>query len=179
MEFREETIQTEEIYRGKIINLRIDKVRLPDGRRSTREIVEHPGGVTIIPLINDEEIILVEQFRKPSEKTLLELPAGKLEKNEEPIYTAKRELIEETGYSARNWDYLLNFYTSPGFADEILYLFLARGLEEVGIDPDDDEIIKIHRLPVDKIMEEINSGRIQDGKTILGLQYFLLMKSDF
>lgn len=169
MVFKEETIKSEDIYRGKILNLRIDTVKLPNGNQSKREIVEHPGGVVIIAVTNDCDILLVEQFRKPTGNTLLELPAGKLEPGEEPVKCAARELIEETGFQAGRMDFLFSFYTTPGFCDEILHLFIARDLKEVGAAPDEDEFLKIHKLADSEILDSILSGKIQDGKSIIGL----------
>ena len=125
MGFEEKTMKSERIYEGKIVNLRVDTVELPDKKYSKREIVEHPGAVGIVPITEDGKIILVKQFRKAVEKPLLEIPAGKIEINEEPKETALRELFEETGYYSNNMEYIIEFYTSPGFSNEKIYLFLA------------------------------------------------------
>src|SRR5699024_2850455 len=130
MNFEEKTMKSEKIYEGKIVNLRIDTVELPDKKYSKREIVEHPGAVGIIPLDDENSIILVKQFRKAVEKFLLEIPAGKLEVNEEPRETATRELKEETGIDSNKMEYLLEFHTSPGFSNEKVHLFLATELIE-------------------------------------------------
>src|SRR5690554_4052188 len=115
MVFEEKTMKSDKLYEGKLLNLRVDTVELPDKKYSKREVVEHPGGVGIVPITEDNCIILVKQYRKAIEKFLLEIPAGKLELNEEPRETALRELKEETGYEANKLEYLLDFYTSPGF----------------------------------------------------------------
>ncbi len=173
MELYEKTIKTEIIYKGKIINLRKDRVELPDGRVSSREIVEHAGGVTIIAINDDNEIILVEQYRKPADKILLELPAGKLEKGEKTFDCAKRELLEETGYSSNNFKKICSFYTTPGFSDEILHLYIAKNISFSEQNPDSDEFINVVKIKVDEIHRYIVEGKIIDAKTILGLLFFL------
>src|SRR5690606_4980625 len=115
MSFEEKTMKTEKIYEGKMLNLRIDTVELPDKKYSKREIVEHPGAVAIVPITEEGEVILVKQYRKAVEKELLEIPAGKLEIGEEPRETAIRELKEETGFSSAKIEYITEFYTSAGF----------------------------------------------------------------
>lgn len=169
MDLHEETIATKNIFDGRIIKVRVDDVQLPNGKKSKREVVEHAGGVTVIPITSEGEIILVEQFRKPIEDTLLELPAGKLEEGEEPLDCAKRELVEETGYKAGKIKYMFSFFTSPGFSNEVLHLYLAEDLEPVGIDPDPDEILRIVRIKKNVIKDYINSGKIRDAKTVIGL----------
>jgi ADP-ribose pyrophosphatase len=118
-QFEEVTISSKPIFNGRMISLQVDEVRLPNGQTSTREIVKHPGAVAVIALVEDR-MIFVEQYRKPLEKMQIEIPAGKLDSGEEPLEAAKRELIEETGYSSESLSYLCSFYTSPGFADEVL-----------------------------------------------------------
>lgn len=174
MDLEEKTINKKEIYAGNIINLRYDEVLTPAGNKVGREIVEHSGGVTIIAIRNDDKILLVEQFRKPTEECLLELPAGKLEEDEDPLECAKRELIEETGYQAGEIEHLFSFYTSPGFCDEVLHLYIARDLKEVGIDPDEDENIIIHTIERSDILGLIEGGEVKDSKTIIGLLYYLV-----
>src|SRR5690625_4619812 len=124
----EKTIQTKSIFNGKIINVQVDKVELPDGNFSTREIVKHPGAVAIIPITDDGKIIFVEQYRKPLERPLIEIPAGKIEVNEAPKITAVRELEEETGYTTDVLEHITSFYTSPGFADEIIHIYYTEQL---------------------------------------------------
>ncbi|CCQ93189.1 ADP-ribose pyrophosphatase [[Clostridium] ultunense Esp] len=171
MSYEEKTMKSEKIYEGKIVNLRIDTVELPDKKYSKREIVEHPGSVGIIPVTEDGSIVLVEQFRKPVEKALLEIPAGKIEINEEPKETALRELVEETGYIANKMEYISEFYTSPGFSDEKIYLFLATELEFEKENPGDDEYIEIKKIKIEDLINMINRGEIIDSKTIISIFY--------
>ncbi len=171
--FKEETISTETIYQGKILNLRRDKIKLPDSRESVREIIEHSGGVTIIPVTDSGKILLVKQYRKAVEDVLYEIPAGKLESGEEPIKCAERELEEETGYRTGKIKKLYSFYTSPGYSDEIIHLYIARELNFIAQNPDKDEFIVVEEINKEEIMELINNGKIKDSKTIIGLLQFL------
>lgn len=171
MSYEEKTMKSEKIYEGKIVNLRIDTVELPDKKYSKREIIEHPGSVGIIPIKEDGTVILVEQFRKPIEKSLLEIPAGKIEINEEPKETALRELVEETGYIANKMEYISEFYTSPGFSNEKIYLFLATELEFDKENPGEDEYIDIKKVKIEDLINMINRGEIIDSKTIIGIFY--------
>lgn len=173
MDQQEKTIKSRQIYNGNIIKVRVDKVSVPNGNKTDREVVEHSGGVVIIATTDDNKILLVEQFRKPVEENLLELPAGKLEINEDPSACAERELIEETGYKAAFIKHLFSFYTTPGYSNEILHLYRAANLEEVGVDPDENEIIINHMITKDDINTMIKSGKIKDSKTIVGLLYYL------
>lgn len=165
----ERTIESKEMYRGRIINLRVDKVSLENGRTATREIVEHPGAVCIAAVKGDNTILFVRQYRKAVEDTLLELPAGKLEKGETPEECARRELMEETGYSADRVDYMLSFYTSPGFANEAIHLFYASGLQPGCDNQDEDEMIELVEIDMDKALEMAASGEIKDAKTLVGV----------
>ena len=169
MNHEEKTMKSEKIYEGKMINL-VDR-ELPDKKYSKREIVEHPGSVGIIAITDDGHLVLVKQFRKPVEKTLLEIPAGKIEINEEPKETALRELYEETGYRAEKIEYLFEFYTSPGFSNEKMYLFLATELIEGNAEPEDDEYIEIEKIKLENLIEMILKGEIVDSKTIIGIYY--------
>ncbi len=168
MGFEEKTMKTEKIYEGKILNLRIDMVELPDKKYSKREIVEHPGAVAIAALTDDNEIILVKQYRKAVEKELLEIPAGMLEIAEEPREAAVRELKEETGFSADKMEYICEFYTSPGFTNEKLYLFLATGLKAGESHPENDEYIDVLKFKLDNLVDMVWKGQILDSKTIIG-----------
>ncbi|MFD1360622.1 NUDIX hydrolase [Lentibacillus salinarum] len=171
--FEEKTIQTETIYDGKIVKLQVDDVTLPDGKTSRRELVKHAGAVGIIPITKDNKIVFVEQYRKPLEKSLVEIPAGKLENGEEPSVTALRELEEETGYTASSPTFITSFYTSPGFADEIMYLYLADDLEPVenAASGDDDEFIELLELTLDEARQYVNEQRIHDAKTNYAILY--------
>jgi len=169
MVYEEKTMKCDRIYEGKIINLRIDTVELPEKKYSKREIVEHPGGVGIVPVTNDNCVILVKQYRKAVNRMLLEIPAGKLEVNEEPRETAIRELKEETGYESENLKYLLEFYTSPGYTNEKIYLFLATNLIEGEQDLDDGEYCEIAKYNIDELYKMIDRGEIIDSKTIIGI----------
>lgn len=174
--FEEKTIHSERIFEGKIINLRVDDVVLPDGRESKRELIEHPGGVSVLAVTEESKIVLVEQYRKAMELTTLEIPAGKREKGEEPIVTALRELEEETEYTCDRLEFVHSFYTSPGFADELLYLYEAIGLRknENIVQLDEDEFVEIMEVTLDDALALIKSGRIQDAKTIIAIQYLQL-----
>ena len=171
MVFEEKTMKSDKLYEGKLLNLRIDTVELPDKKYSKREIIEHPGAVAILPMTDDGCLILVKQYRKAVEKALLELPAGKIEVNEEPGQTAKRELEEETGFSANKIEYLLEFYTSPGFTDEKIYIFLATQLDEGNLEGDDGEFIETTKIKVDDLIKMVDRGEILDSKTIIGIQF--------
>jgi ADP-ribose pyrophosphatase len=165
----EKTIASEQIYKGKIIDLLVDEVSLPDGGTSYREIVKHPGAVAIMAITNDQKLVLVRQYRKALEKTIYEIPAGKLDIGEEPETCAKRELQEETGYSANIWKKLVGFYTSPGFADEFIHLYEASELSLGEISPDEDEFIERVELTWDECKEKMLTGEICDAKTLYAI----------
>jgi ADP-ribose pyrophosphatase len=169
MLFEEKTMKSDKVYEGKIVNLRIDTVELPDKKYSKREIVEHPGAVGLIPITEDNCVILVKQFRKPVEKFLIEIPAGKLELNEEPRETAIRELKEETGFEAGKIEYLLEFYTSPGFSNEKIHLFLATDLIEGEATPDSGEFVEKVKISIEDLLKMVDRGEIVDSKTIIGI----------
>jgi len=171
MDLKEETISSSEIFTGKIIKLRVDDVLLPDSRVSTREIVEHAGAVAIIALDEEENIIMVRQYRKPVEQVLLEIPAGTLEADEDPLACAQRELREETGLTADHWQKILSYYSAPGFCNEKLHIYLARGLHEGQDDTDEDEFVETLRLPLRDAYQMIFTGEVEDGKSIIGLQF--------
>lgn len=165
----EKTIDSKVIFNGKFINLQVDTVKLPDGKESGREVVIHPGAAVVAALTEQDEILLIRQFRYPVGEVLWELPAGKLEKNEEPLECAKRELAEETGYGAREWRYISDFFTTPGFSNEVLYLYLASGLYPEKREADSEEFIELHKVPYSKAVSMISSGEIKDAKTIIGI----------
>lgn len=169
MTYKEKTMKSEKLYEGKIINLRIDTVELPDKKYSKREIVEHPGGVAIVGITDENKILLVSQYRKAVDRVLLELPAGKIEVNEEPKETAIKELKEETGYSTEKLEYLLEFYTSPGFSTEKVYIFLAENMEKGEQELESGEYIDVESYRIEDLIEMIENGDIIDSKTIIGI----------
>lgn len=171
VELNEKTLDSQEIFRGRILKLRVDSVALPDGSTSTREIVEHSGAVAIVAVDNDNMLWMVRQYRKPLERVLLEIPAGTLEPEEDPLACAKRELAEETGLRADKWEKVLEYFSAPGFCDEKLHLFLARGLTEGPKNPDHDEFLEVDRVPLKQAYNSIFTGQILDGKSIIGIQY--------
>lgn len=169
MGYHEKTIISREIYQGKMINLCLEEVELPNGQRSTREIVKHPGGVAIIALTPEEKVLFVRQFRKACEEELWELPAGKIDPGENPETTAIRELAEETGYQAENLRPLISFYTSPGFATEMIHVFFTEDLIPLEQNLDEDEFLSVHQFSWAEISQMMKSGEIIDAKTITGL----------
>jgi ADP-ribose pyrophosphatase len=171
----EATVASQRVYEGRLVNLRVDIVRLGNGRLTEREIVEHPGAVAVVALDEDDNAILVRQFRRAAEKELLEIPAGTLEAGEEPIACAQRELKEETGYRAERLEQVGSFYPSPGFCTEHIYLYLATGLQKGRSAPEDDEAIEIVSISLSDIPAMVSQGEICDGKTIAGLLSVLLL----
>ncbi|MDO5724684.1 MAG: NUDIX hydrolase [Tissierellia bacterium] len=178
MIFDEKTIKTEKIYNGKILNLRVDTVELENKKYSKREIVEHSGGVGMLAINEENEVILVRQFRKAAERDLLEIPAGKLEINEEPRETAIRELKEETGYTAENVSYMTEFFATPGYCTEKIYIFKATNLTLGDRDLDDSENIEVEYYSLEEALKMIERGEILDAKTIIALTLFKIEKGE-
>lgn len=172
----EKTITTENIFTGQVISLQVDQVTLPNGKTSEREIVKHPGAVAVIPITTDGKIIFVEQYRKPLERSLVELPAGKIEPNEAPEITAVRELEEETGFTTESLSYITSFYTSPGFADELIHLYFTDELVklEVEVLGDEDEFVEVIELTLSEAEQYEREQRIFDAKTSYALLYLKL-----
>lgn len=166
-------VSSEVIYEGKVVTLRVDEIGLSPGRTAIREVVEHPGAVVVAAVDESEEVYLVRQYRHAVGRELLELPAGALEKGEVPLAAAKRELREEVGLTAAEWTALGSFYSSPGFANERLHAFLARGLKWVGTDPDDDEDLVIVKCRLDELLHRTTD--LTDAKTLATL---LLVRQD-
>ncbi|WP_405101311.1 NUDIX hydrolase [Oceanobacillus sp. FSL H7-0719] len=171
--FEEKTINTKKIFEGKMIDLQVDEVSLPNGEVSQREIVKHPGAVAVIAITKDNKIVLVKQYRKPTEKTLVELPAGKIDQNEQPLAAAIRELEEETGYTTKELNFVTSFYTSPGFANELIYIYITDTLEklETPVQGDDDEFIEILELSLDEAKQYVEEEKIHDAKTNYAILY--------
>ncbi len=165
----ETRLSTETVFEGKIVTVRVDAVSLPNGVKVVREVVEHRPAVAIVPFDDNREVILVSQFRYPVGEQLLEVPAGIIEVSETPEQCADRELQEEIGYRAREMRSLGSFWTAPGFSDELMYAFIATGLEPSRLESDEDEDITVVRVPVSRIREMIEVGEIRDSKTIAAL----------
>ncbi|MDI6602170.1 MAG: NUDIX hydrolase [Thermoanaerobacteraceae bacterium] len=178
MDKKEITINSRRIYDGRIINLRIDDVLLPNGNVAGREIVEHKGAVAIIPITRDKKLVMVKQYRKPAEEELWEIPAGKLEQGESPDECARRELEEETGYTGKMVK-IFEFYTSPGFSNEYMYMYIATNLVHGLQHLDPDELLDIQEFNMDELKRMLVSGMIKDAKTLIGIEYIFtgLMES--
>jgi len=169
----EETLSSRTVYEGRAVKLRVDTVKLPNGRQTSREIVEHENCVAIVALDDADNILLVKQFRKPVEKELLEIPAGGINPGEAPEDSVRREMREETGFLPQKVAKLGGFYSSPGFCTEYLYLYLATDLVHRPLQAEDSESISLVRVPLLEIPGLIASGAICDAKSIAGLLAFL------
>lgn len=167
MNLEEKQLEKEYIYNGKIINLRRDMALLPNGKTATREVIEHPGGVCVVPLTDDNEVLFVRQFRYPYMEVILEIPAGKRDRgqDEDPLECGKRELKEETGAAAENYVDLGRLYPSPGYCGEVICMYAATGLDYGEMQPDDDEFLTVEKIPLERAVEMILSGEITDAKT--------------
>jgi ADP-ribose pyrophosphatase len=169
----EKTISSQVIFEGRILKLRIDTVQTADGRRSTREIIEHADCVAVIAVDADDNVLLVKQFRKALEKELLEIPAGGIDDGEDAEAAVIREMQEEVGYRPQKMDRLCGLYSSPGFCNEYLHLYLATDLTPGNLYAEDTAGIEVVRVPVAEISDLVTSGKIEDAKTIAGLLAFL------
>jgi len=167
MDFREPTIKSEVKFTGNVIKLRVDTVTLPNGKEATREIVEHPGGVAMLPVDENGMVYLVRQFRKPFEMELLEAPAGKLSIGEDHFACGVRELEEETGFKSNKITYLGYATPTPGFATEKIYLYLAQELTQIAQNLDEDEFLAVESYPFDDVVKMCLNGEIVDAKTII------------
>ncbi|WP_019242120.1 MULTISPECIES: NUDIX domain-containing protein [Bacillus] len=176
--FEEKTIESQSIFKGNVISLQVDEVQLPNGKKSKREIIKHPGAVAILAITEENKIVVVEQYRKALEKSIVEIPAGKLEPGEEPLVTAARELEEETGYVSETLEHIISFYTSPGFADEIIHLYLAKGLtkKENSAPCDEDEFVEVEEISLQEAVQYIKEKKINDAKTAYAIQYLQLLQ---
>ncbi len=175
----EKTLSKEILYEGKVIDLHIEDVELPNGKTSKREIIKHPGAVAILAITDENKIVMVQQYRKALERVIVEIPAGKLEPGEKPEITALRELEEETGYVCKTLSHLISFYTSPGFADEIIHLYIARGLtkKEQSADLDEDEFLDVLEVTLEDAKKLIEARKIYDAKTAYAVQFLQLQKA--
>ncbi|MCD6420619.1 MAG: NUDIX hydrolase [Synergistetes bacterium] len=170
MSNQEETVRSEVIFSGKILNLRVDEVTLPNGRVTSREIIEHRGAVAVVPVKRDK-IVLVRQYRKAVEEELLEIPAGTIEKGESPVECARRELVEEVGLYPLELKEVFRFYSSPGFCNEILYLYFCDKFEQRSVQTDEDEFLDIEEIPLLDVSRLLDEGVFKDSKTLIGMLY--------
>ncbi len=175
--FEETVLRRQILYSGRVISLRRDEVKLPNGRKAFREVVEHPGAVTIVPFLDEETLVMVRQYREAVSKSLLELPAGTLRAGESPAECASRELVEETGYEAKQLDNLIDFYVAPGYSTERIYAFVGRQLSQRAQSTDEDEFIDVVEVPLKECFEMIKGNEIMDAKTICSLAAISLNKS--
>jgi ADP-ribose pyrophosphatase len=162
-------LNIDEIYRGRVVNLSVLKVRLPDGSQSTRELVRHPGAVALVALDEQNRVLLVRQYRIAAEQIMLEIPAGTLNSDEPPEKCAERELQEETGYRPGKLESLGGIFVAPGYTTEFIHLFLATDLHESRLKMDDDEFIEVEHVPLTEAVAMIERGEINDGKSISAL----------
>ena len=169
----EKVLSSKEIYRGRILTLRVDTVLTIDGRKSTREIVAHDPCIGVVPIDSEGNVLLVNQYRSPLGKNLLEIPAGGIDKGEDPAAAVIREMREETGLQPLKVVRLTGFYLSPGFCDEYMHLFLAEDLKPAPLSAEDTVGIEVVRVPVAQIPELIASDEIEDSKSVAGLLYYL------
>ena len=165
----EETLASEDVFSGRLLHIRSDRVRLPDGKESIREVVRHPGAVLVIGALDNGRLLFERQFRYPLRRVFLELPAGKIDPGEHILDTARRELREGTGYKARTWRHLATTHPCIGYSDERIEIFLARGLSYIGHERDHEEFLEVIELSLADAMAAVRDGEITDGKTIVGL----------
>jgi len=170
MKFRVEAEQT--IFQGRIIRLVARDLVLPNGRKTKFHIVLHPGAVAIVPVHSNGDVVLLRQFRPSIGEEIYEIPAGTIEKGEAPLATAKREIIEETGFKAKQWSKIAEFYTAPGFCTELMHVYLAQGLSPAQLPGDADEILQPVRMSLSAALKLIRTKKIRDAKTIAGLMIY-------
>jgi len=171
-DFSESQVDSETVYRGRMLHVKFDHVRQPDGHVATREYILHPGAVVIVPALDRDTILLEYQFRYPLRRHFYELPAGKLEAGEEPRLTAERELLEETGYRAARWDHLTTMHPCIGYSDEKIDLYVARDMTFEGHRRDHGEFLETLEVSLDEALRWVQDGRITDTKTALGLLWY-------
>ena len=165
----EKKLSSRLLHEGRNFDFLVDDVELPNGHVTQRDIVRHPGAVAIVPTLGDGRVALIRQFRYATGKTLLEIPAGTLEQGEPPLECAARELREETGYEAKELEPLLSCFMAPGYSDEVIHFFVARGLSVVGDDPEIDEAITLELHSLEEVRRMIEENVIEDAKTIVGI----------
>ena len=180
MDLTEKTLGSTTAYQGRLLRFRLDTVRLPDGNEASREVIEHPGGVGVVAITDDRQVLLVRQFRYPYGDILTEIPAGKKNPGEQPLETGKRELEEETGYRADHYTFLGTVYPTPGYCDEVIHLYMATGLHRAAAHPDPDEFLEVEHRPLDLAVQQALAGDLPDAKTQIGLlkAYLLLNQQE-
>ena len=169
MHLEEKTLSSEQKFDGKVVKLFVDQVELENGEKTFREVIKHPGGVCILPLDGDNNVLMVRQFRYPSHKVLLEIPAGKMEYGEDHRECGLRELKEETGCTCDEFTYLGNLIPTPAYDTEVIYMYLARGLHSGEQKLDEDEFLEVEKIPLDKAVEMVMNNEIADAKTQIAL----------
>ncbi|HEY3327449.1 MAG TPA: NUDIX hydrolase [Novimethylophilus sp.] len=165
----ETPLSSETVFDGNLLHVRRDQVRLPDGSETAREYIVHPGAVLVVPLLDDGRLVFERQFRYPLGKAFIELPAGKIDPNEDPLVTGQRELLEETGYTAREWRYLAALHPCIGYSNEIIHIYLATGLTAGNHRRDHDETLETFTQALDEALDMVRRGDITDGKTVIAL----------
>ncbi len=168
---REETVAAETVYRGRLLEVRCDRIRLPDGREATREFIVHPGAVVIVPILDDGRLVMERQWRYPLERVMLEFPAGKLEPGEPTLECARRELLEETGYRAREWAKAGVLHNAIAYSNEHIEIWFARGLQDGERRLDEGEFLDIALIDADELDRLCAQGSVTDAKTLIGLQW--------
>ncbi len=169
MHLEEKKISSELIYDGRIFKVTRDKVLLENDKEAEREVVHHSGGVTVIPVTDDNEILMVKQYRYPHEKVMLEIPAGKLESGETHYDCGKRELLEETGCTCKRYEYVGEVVPTPAYLTEVIHMYIASGLEFSEQNLDEDEFLEVEKIHIDKAVEMVLNGEITDSKTQIGI----------
>lgn len=167
--FEEKTISSKNIYDGKVIHVRVEQVELPDGKISSRELIGHSGGVGVIAVDENRQVFMVSQYRIAAKSMMMEIPAGKLEYGENPLECGKRELVEETGYKATEFVHLGEYYATPGYCEEKLNIYLARGLEFVGQHLDEGEFLNVSKYDLDELYKMVMDNKIYDAKTAIAI----------
>jgi len=168
-DFTERRITSTLVFEGKLLKVRSDTVRLPNGHTAEREYIEHPGAVAVIALTDAGELVMERQFRYPLGRDMFELPAGKIDPGEDPLETARRELKEETGYTAQDWKHIGTINIAIGYSNEHIEIYLAKGLQRGGSKLDDEEFLEVFTLPLETALDWVRDGRITDAKTVSGL----------